>query len=350
MTFNRIITAFWLVYTQPRFTVRTDLELNMKDTNETAEYDHDSMPLGGFQAFTDIPPLTIGLLSFLTNVFVIRVILSKRSLRTSSNMILVSLGVSDLLTGLVTVPLTITCSVTLNTGVCITTAIFTKFISISTIVHISMITIDWHMFIVRALRYYEIVRKRYVVIVLVVSWLVISFLALVRLSWTLDANLTGDDEIQNEEDLFNYFCLGLFCALFVVNIVLDSHMLIILNRQVNKIIKHNLTRECLEHENRMRSNKRRAVVTCVMMLAINVILWLPYFSYDLWQEAWPYIPLAAEYVIINVRILSSLFNPIIYSIGQRTLRKAIQEKLRFKLPCKQTDEFKTEEIPLNQLT
>ncbi|XP_020897961.2 histamine H2 receptor-like [Exaiptasia diaphana] len=320
----------------------------MEDTNETTKYD-DGLRHGGFQAITDVPLLIIGLLSLLTNVFVIRVILSKRSLQTSSNMILVSLAVSDLLTGLVTVPLIVTCQVTLNLGVCITSAIFIKFISISTIVHISMITIDWHMFIVQALRYYEIVRKRYVIIVLVVSWLVISFLALVRLSWALDVNVTEDYEVKSEENLFNYFCLGLFCVLFIVNIVLDSHMLFILNKQVSKIIKNNLTRECLAHENRMRSNKRRAVVMCVLMLAINAILWLPYFSLDLLQAA-EHLSVVAEYVIMNIRVLSSLLNPIIYSIGQRTLRQAIRDKLRFILPCKQTNEFKTEETPLNQLT
>lgn len=318
-------------------------------TNVTSQRGFGERQHGGFQAFTDVPLLTIGLLSFLTNVFVIRVILSKRTLRTCSNLILVSLGISDLLTGIVTVPLTVTCSVMLHRGICIATVISTKLISISTIVHISIITVDWHMFIIQALRYYEIVRKRYVLIVLVGSWSINSVIALVRLSWTIEGSFLGEDEIQQQETRYNFFCLGLFCVLLTVNVTLDSHMLLILHRQVNKIIKHNLTRECLHHENRMRANKRRAVIMCVMMLVINVILWLPYFSYDLWQEAGP-VPLAAEYVIINVRILSSLLNPIIYSFGQRTLRKAIQQKLRFMFRCKPSRECKTEEIPLNELT
>lgn len=303
-----------------------------------------SVSYGGFQASTDIPLLTIGLLSLLTNVFVIRVIVSQRTLRTSSNMILVSLGISDLMAGLVTAPLTVTCSVLLHHGTCFATVIFTKLISISTIVHISIITIDWHMFIIHALRYYEIVRKRYVLMVLVGSWFINTLVATIRLSWVLK---TLDDDLYLWlERRYHFFCLGLFCVLLLVNITLDCHMLVVLHKQVNKIIKHNLTRECLEHENRMRANKRRAVIMCVIMLVTNVILWLPYFSYDLLQQAGT-VSSAVEYIIIYTRILSSLFNPLIYSVGQRTLRKALQARLRLIFHCKSPRSYETEEIPLN---
>lgn len=299
---------------------------------------------GGFQASTDVPLLGIGLLSFLTNVFVIRVIVSQRTLRTTSNMILVSLGISDLLTGLVTVPLTVTCSIILHDGTCVATVIFTKLISISTIVHISIITIDWHVFIVQALRYYEIVRKRYVLMVLVTTWFINALVATIRLSWITTHD--NYDLFVWKETRYNFFCLGLFCVLLLLNIALDSHMLVVLHRQVNKIIKHNLTRECLDHENRIRANQRRAVIMCVIMLVTNVILWLPYFSYDLLQQAGP-MPSAAEYVIVYTRILSSLFNPLIYSLGQRTLRNALQTRLRFIFRCKPSRTYETEEIPLN---
>ncbi|KAK3755000.1 hypothetical protein QZH41_001979 [Actinostola sp. cb2023] len=211
-----------------------------------------------------------------------------------------------------------------------------------------MITIDWHMFIVHALRYYEIVRRRYVLIALITAWLVNSAIALVRLAWVLEVDVTDDgDDVHQQETIYNLFCLGLFLLLMAVNVVLDSHMLIILSRQVNKIIKHNLTRQCLEHENRMRANRRRAVVMCALMLVMNVILWLPYFSYDLWQEHGS-LSIEGEYIIQSVRILSSFINPIIYSVGQRSLRKVIRKKLRYLFPCKPNRDCKTEEIPLNE--
>lgn len=327
---------------------------NFSNLTEEAEgIKYDDPPLGGFQAATDVPLLTIGLLSFLTNLFIITTILKRRNLRTTSNIILVSLGISDLLTGLVAMPLQITCSVVLDHGLCVATAIFAKFISISTIVHISIITVDWHIFIIHALRYHVLVRKRYVLVVLLVVWLVNSGIALVRLAWAVEIDVTEDEEdkLHNIETQYNLFCLGIFCLLLMINIILDVNMLVALGKQVNKIIKHNLTRECLVHENRMRSNQRRAVIMCVLMLVINVILWLPYFTYDLWQDqgAWV-LSLEGEYVILSVRVLSSLFNPIIYTIGQRTLRKVVFKKLRLAFVCKQSQECKTEEIPLNELT
>jgi neuropeptide FF receptor 1/neuropeptide FF receptor 2 len=333
-----------------------NLRNNSSNLSEEAEREEDdSYQLGGFQAVTDVPLLTIGLLSFLTNLFVITTILRRRNLRTTSNIILVSLGISDLLTGLVCMPLQVTCSVLLNKGLCVATTIFTKFISISTIVHISIITVDWHIFIIHALRYHSLVRKRYVLAVLFTAWLVNSGIALLRLLWALDINITEDEEDEEhnrvKETTYNLVCLGIFCILLFTNIALDTNMLVVLEKQVNKIIKHNLTRDCLVHENRMRSNQRRAVIMCVSMLIINVILWLPYFTYDLWQDQGEWVlTLAGEYVILCVRVLSSLLNPIIYTIGQRTLRKVILKKLRLVFRCKQSQECKTEEVPLNDIT
>ncbi|XP_032221220.1 melanocyte-stimulating hormone receptor [Nematostella vectensis] len=316
-------------------------------TNVTGLFD-DMHRIAWFQPSTDVPMLIVGGLAVVFNAFIIYIVQSRRTLQTSSNTILVSLCASDLLYGLVTVPMQVACAVFMVNDLCIVTDTLVKFISVSTIIHILLITVDRYIFIVYALRYYAIVRKRRVVGTLLGVWSVNAVITLVRLHWALRVDVSDDegDDVHRQEFIYIVFRLAtFFCLLLTVVLVLDIHMLIVLGRQVRKIVRQNLPRECLLQEKRLKYQQRRAILMCIFMFLINFAFWLPYFTYDLWQTHDGF-GIIGEYAILIARILTSVLNPIINTIGRQSLRDEVLKKLPCR--CRTTPDLRTEDTPLNE--
>ncbi|EDO48142.1 predicted protein, partial [Nematostella vectensis] len=188
---------------------------------------------------------------------------------TSSNTILVSLCASDLLYGLVTVPMQVACAVFMVNDLCIVTDTLVKFISVSTIIHILLITVDRYIFIVYALRYYAIVRKRRVVGTLLGVWSVNAVITLVRLHWALRV-----------DKIFNWFCLiTFFFVPLLFTIILDAKLLSVLRTQIRKIVQDNLLHIRKKQIIRTKNRERRAVCVYLVVVTTFILCWLPYFLY-----------------------------------------------------------------------
>ena len=82
------------------------------------------------------------LLFSLTLTLVLFLMSRKYYLRSSSNLLLCSLALSDLLTGLVSVPLFITCNIVRQSAICIMEEQMSRFISASIVCHLMSVTAD----------------------------------------------------------------------------------------------------------------------------------------------------------------------------------------------------------------
>ncbi|KAK3755001.1 hypothetical protein QZH41_001980 [Actinostola sp. cb2023] len=294
--------------------------------------DYEDNDDGGFYAALDIPLISIALLIVAVNGYLTVLISRRRDLRTPSNMILASLTVSDGLTGLVSVPLIVMCMATYSNGICIASAVFIRFISILSAVHILLLTLDRYVFIVYPTKYYDLVRKSRILLVLLGVWLMGVAVTGVRLVWAVEVNVYEDDleqlqEINRKENIFNWFCLSAFFIIpLVMTVVLDAELLLVLRRQVRKILQNNVLHARQAQTMRTKYRERRAILVYVVVVVTFVICWLPYFIYDLWQN-WG-LPIAVAYLIMFIRIVTSLSNPIMYTLCHRTLRRAVVVSLR----------------------
>ena len=305
----------------------------MNASNNVSQHEEEdgSEDISGIPLDT-IPALVLMVFILVINGGVILLICRHSNLRTTSNIILASLAVSDFLVGFVGIPLLVASSSISSSSILLSSTIFFTFISLSTVLHITVMTCDRYIYIMWALRYREIVNRGRVLSVLGLIWLV-SLSALVRLSWTMNFNEDTASEdlalvIEKETAYFLFNFIVFFVTPLIVMIVLDTHMLLLLRQQCQRIARENLPAEYVKHESKMQRRQRRIVFTCVLLLILYVIFWLPYFILDLMQYYFTdnlegLTPVA--YAIIHyLRMCTSLFNPLAYTLRKPDLKRAVK--------------------------
>lgn len=287
-----------------------------------------------------LPSVVFGILILIINGCVVLLITCYSKLRTTSNIILASLAVSDFLVGLIGIPLLVVCSSTFLSPICVTSSTFFTLTSMSTVLHITVMTCDRFIYIRWALRYNDIVQHRRVFVGLCVTWF-ISLTSLVRLHWTLNVNIVTAKEdltrVQEKETIFSScnFIVFFFIPLMVM-VFLDVRMLLLLRRQCRRIARENLPAEFLKREKKMQKRQRRAVITCVILLILFIVFWLPFFILELVQHYFGDqfgAPKEVNITIYYLRLFTSLLNPIIYTLRKPDLKKAARGIYRKIFPC-----------------
>ena len=95
-----------------------------------------------FSAKEDIPPITLGILIVLANGLVLILVSKKGQLRTITNLLLCSLAFSDLLTGMVSIPLHMMCNILRQPALCIADDQMLRFTSVSIVCHLVAVSVD----------------------------------------------------------------------------------------------------------------------------------------------------------------------------------------------------------------
>ena len=319
----------------------------------------EGLPFTSVIPLDTIPALVLMVFILLINGGVILLISCYSHLRTTSNIILTSLAVSDFLVGSVGIPLLVASNslpFASASSILLSCTIFFTFISLSSVLHITVMTCDRYIYIMCALRYREIVNRGRVLVVLGLTWF-ISLSALVRLSWTINFNIETASEylalqIEKETAYFLFNFIVFFITPLIVMIVLDAHMLLLLRQQCQRIARENLPAEFMKREKKMQRRQRRAVLTCVLLLILYVIFWLPYFILELMLHNHPTVPEQLITTIYYLRLCPSLFNPLTYTLRKHDLKKAVKKIYNKMFPsCREKFSRKRpEEIPLSQPT
>lgn len=280
---------------------------------------------GFFDPKADVVPLVLALLIVFINTFVVVLIFRKKYLRTNTNLLLWSLAMSDLLTGVVSVPLFITCNIIRQSAICIMEEQMSRFISASTVCHLMSVTMDRYLAIMHPLRYSSIVTRSNCILVILSIWLISPIVALVQLSWLIPYHQHVEAEPSvvtlQAESIYDAVFLSLF-FLFPMVFMSFTYAKIILEivRQSRNIHQNhhptfsNATRSRIRHE-------RKAFAIFAAMLLTYMICWLPYFSIRRFEYSGLPIPLI--YVIFWLRYLASLLNPCFYIFGKQDFRKAV---------------------------
>ncbi|XP_068714642.1 histamine H2 receptor-like [Montipora foliosa] len=248
----------------------------------------------------------------------------KRHLRSNTNLLLGSLALSDLLTGLVSVPLFITCNIVRQSAICVSEEQMSRFISASIVSHLMSVTVDRYLAILHPLRYTSLVTRPNCVVVILFIWLLSTFTALVQFTWLdpihHDVRENPTDEVAKVELAYDIVFLTFFFFLpFALMSFTYAYIIIEITRQSRNIRKHCVPGS--EQRGCRASHKRKAVPMFASMLLVYVVCWLPYFG--LRRLDVTELPIPLVYVIVWLRFVASLFNPCIYIIGKRDFRKVI---------------------------
>ena len=197
------------------------------------------------------------------NFDVIYTMATNKTLQTKRNAFLLSLSVSDLLTGLVSIPLHITsnCRDPPSEILILAQAICFRFIAISTMLNILMITIERYFGILYPIRYQFILTKARTSILITCTWATSISSALVSYSWLSSVN-AGEDKIPIRERPFEkaYFIFS-FLAFFLIPLIIMTVLYTKMFRAISKARKlASKSRKYLKNCDRSQSTIPRSPV------------------------------------------------------------------------------------------
>ena len=284
-----------------------------------------------------LPVSLIVILSFMcllivaVNSLVIFLIHKKKTLRTPTNMFLTSLALSDLMSGLVGIPLLVICLVKDIISVCASSAIFIRFSAISSVCHVLLIGFDRYIFIVQGIHYHSLVTKRRAIVSMFIVWLSSFVASVIQLSWYLYYHEIADTEFEEiTYDLNKQYSLACIAVFFVVPLLLMCYIYGRIfqiscksnkrDRQLNKNLQQP-SRSVL-HEWRGRS-----------VLLITVVIfagcWLPYFlaMLDDYMESSgkPPKPVWVQRLLTFLAFIPPMLNPILCTLAKKDFRRALKQ-------------------------
>lgn len=227
------------------------------------------------------PLIVVCVLIIAFNSVVIALMRWKETLRTRSNIILVSLAVSDLMSGLFGIPLIFGCSVTNSSAragpsvACVSSVLFMRFTAVSTALHFVLVACDRYVMIKFSLQYFTIGREwPRVKCALIAIWLISPTVATVQLAWYKAEDLRE----TKEEDTVYFLVLivAFFAAPMLFMLCIYGHMIVV---SIHHLRAMRALRENLGETIKSRSIARdmRGTVIFISMLVVFAGCWSPFF-------------------------------------------------------------------------
>lgn len=290
----------------------------------------------GFSAKFDIFPITLACLIVGMNLTVMVLFICNRALKTVTNSFLVSLAVSDLLAGLIGVPLSISCSVFRDNKFCPPSQLIWRFISVSTVLHILLVSVDRYIAIKYAIRYHNIVTRHVFLAFTSLAWATATFVSFIQLSWREYASLDDEDDSEDTNSAQTIYELTVFVVFFAVPLCIMAftynRIFFTVRYHERQIWRYHCPSD-LEQAQHTHHNKaqRRTAIIFLAMLIVFIICWFPYFILS-FQERFDDTDSLSAWVIYVVyyypRYFTSLSNPMLYVLGKRDFREALLQAVR----------------------
>ena len=278
--------------------------------------------INALQEMSKLLPVAIAIT--LTNGLVFVMFYRRKSLRTASNYLLLSLAVCDFLTGTINIPYYIifSFSVVRLQGFGYWMFILHTLMAISAGYHILMITAEKYFAIIKPLRHH-LVTKTTVCKISLGIWLISSGLALVPLTWlALPSN-------------FIYLVAHAAFLLLMVFFVPYTFMVYAYRVMFRAISKREFLGLPNERDGKRFQNKKNSDLKCILifaiMAAIYAICWFPYFTLMLILSIGSYLKLdnsapinQAANVFVIIRYMTSVINPLLYTFFKRDFWLALK--------------------------
>ncbi|XP_022792318.1 melatonin receptor type 1A-like [Stylophora pistillata] len=275
----------------------------------------------------------ICLLITAVNGLVIILIHKKKTLRTLTNMFLTSLAISDLLSGLVGIPLALICLTSSTRDiliVCVLSTIFIRFTAISSVCHVLLIACDRYIFIVHQMKYHSLVSNRRGIAATVVIWLIAFAASTIQTSWHSfdeEALTTIDNETESIDIKYSLTCLALFFAFPMIMIcyIYGNIFYISLKRhQTDRKLSKDLRQRFRSRHHEWRG---RSVLSITLLIFAGC--WLPYFLMVLYEHTesfhLPPLPLWVNRLLVFLSFVPAVSNPVLCTLTKKDFRQAFKE-------------------------
>ena len=288
--------------------------------------------------------LTISIIIFTINAFVICLYCWKRHilLKTSSNRLLFSLSVCDILTG-IGVVLTILCNFFPDLETPSTAAgyayriildVYMTFLVKTVVMHLCGITLDRYLALFCALRYRTIVTKKAIKRYIIASWCLPLIASTIQLSW-LHMLISSNRNENDLETVFNveiWYSIFSFIVFLTIPMILLASAFIAMFCEIRRVMRYT-PRHHVGRSSQVSSRERRVIYSFALMYSAFVVLAMPYFSLRLWIDihAWSgnKIKLSNGVVhsAVTFKYITSIVRPVLYTISSSELRLVMKHLL-----------------------
>jgi len=266
------------------------------------------------------------------NSLVIFLIHKKKSLRTPTNMFLTSLALSDLMAGLVGIPLLVICSVKDAIKVCVSSAIFIRFTAISSVCHVLLVACDRYIFIVHCMKHHSLVTKRRAIVAIIFVWLLSLASSLVQLSWYIFHGIavTGyEDVTEDHNKRYSLACSVLFFAVPLLLMCYIYGRIFSISFKRNK--RDRRLSKNLQQPGRSLLHEWRGRSVLLTTIVIFAGFWLPFFLTVLHDYMEPSedlsMPVWAQRLLVFAGFVPPILNPILCTLAKKDFRRALRELL-----------------------
>ena len=273
----------------------------------------------------------------IANSLILWLIRRKRRLRTTTNFMLASLAASDLLTGLLAVPMVIACSITLIRDVCLAMDILNRFLAFSSVGHLMLLSIDRYIRVTKLLQYPSIVTDERVGWMLASVWVFALVSSMIQLVWILSSFVKDMSEatLIRIEIGYDIFCVATVVVLpLLLMTMIYTKIFVNLRRQSHEIHSELSSEQSLDRINvgRRRLNEKKIASLFIAMIAVFIS---GLFFYFLWAimddfEVKALHSLSANAMnnitiaILFFRFLTALCNPLLCTFIKRDFLDALR--------------------------
>ena len=275
-----------------------------------------------FSSDIRLPLVFLGVLSCLiitANLLVIVLVYRNKQLRTTTNLYLACLALSDLLSGLIAIPLIFACNLMAlggNIAACIAMDLASRFITLCTILLLVIVTFALYVMIIHPLQYRKIISKQTTVASLILIWIFSLSMSLIQLFWiSLDSTQTLKHE-RRIDAIYSFCCFVFLVVLLVILLAIASVRIFpVLRSQLKKI------RRQLSHITRVgrvsqKRGQKRAVIIFGSMIVAFILGWFSYFLSGIFfdENVAIHVPPIVNTILLFLRFGTSLINPLLYTL------------------------------------
>ena len=275
----------------------------------------------GFDEIAQLAPIAV--LILLTNGVVFLLFGKMKTLRTPANYFLLSLAISDAMTGLINIPLFLSVVWTVGKSsygsVYCASEVFHNTISCSVAYHITAITIEKYVAVVNPLGRF-LMTKKTVVKILSAVWLWSAFLGTIPVSWWSSWwNYTDPLALYLQAGHIIVCLVAVFFIPYMFILYAYSTMFkAVSSKRRLKKSKHQMDPRAFKKAN----NEKKCLIILLIMAIAFAVCWIPWFTLRL---IFSLIPIGridnidsifmedASHIFIIIRYLSSAINPLLYT-------------------------------------
>lgn len=272
--------------------------------------------------------IVLSVFILIINSIVIYLFFSREYLQTKTNSLLVSLAVSDLMVGLLGIPLNIACNAVFQDQVCFAAALTYRLQAVSEMAHIFVATLERYIYVMYPMKYIRIVTAPRILKVMGSVWCFSVFVAFIQCAWNNPNKfMTMTPTRMVYDAVYNIFgALVCFLLPLIVMIITYSRLFVVIHRQIKEIHQQNYPRSGSGSQRAPVATEARAISIFALMLSIFTLAWSSWYimSISLFLGFYQHL---SDYLLDFLdffRFSVAFINPILYTFLKRDFARAFK--------------------------